>query len=191
MIIQHKNISVSALLITFVLGAADSIAGTPVTSINVVENNVSGGGFQGDVTITDDGLTIYSSGDVAGISKSIDGGLSYVNINQGLRSPQVASLAITPDNDQVLYAGTGNQGGSGGLFRSIDGGDTWALTDDGDKAQFAGNHSADADPVPNGHPRSNGDLIVVANGSNAATFTELISSAYFEPRYSAQVFGVS
>jgi len=75
---------------------------TITTSIIVDKNNISGGGFQSDVTISDDGLTVYSSADVSGVFKSTDGGLSYVNVNQGLESPKVASLAITPDNDPIL-----------------------------------------------------------------------------------------
>lgn len=141
-------------------------------AILVMDNNVSGGGFQSDVTITDDGLTVYSSADVSGIFKSTDGGLRFENRNEGLESPKVASLAITPDNDQILYAGTGDKGGSGGLFRSVDGGDTWVLTGDGTKASFAGNHSATSDPLPKGHPRSNGDLIVVVAGENPASYTD-------------------
>lgn len=143
-----------------------------VTSIFVHDHNVSGGGFQSDVTITDDGQTIYSSADVSGIFKSKDGGLLFENINEGLKSPKVACLVITPDNNEILYAGTGNQGGSGGLFRSIDGGETWVLTDDGNNAQFSGNHSKGSDPVPSGHPRSNGDLIVVDAGTNSNTHTD-------------------
>ena len=148
--------------------------------IQIEDNNVSGGGFQSDVTITDDGLTVYSSADVSGIFKSTDGGLRFENRNQGLMSHKVASIAITPDNDQIIYAGTGNKGTSGGLFRSIDGGDTWVLTGEGDKAQFAGNHSDSGDPVPNGHPRSNGDLIVVDEGKNAGTHTDdtIIAGTY-------------
>ena len=132
----------------------------------LVDNNVSGGGFQGDVSITEDGLTVYSSADVAGIFKSTDGGLRFEGRNEGLHSAKVASLAITPDNEQILYAGTGDKGTTGGLFRSIDGGDTWLLTVDGSNARFAGNHSKFGDPVPSGHPRSNGDLIVVDPGNN-------------------------
>ncbi len=170
----------NGLLVAGGLIAQSTLAGTAINSIDVVENNVSGGGFQSDVTITDNGLTVYSSADVAGISKSTDGGLSYKNVNEGLTSPKVASVAITPDNDQILYAGTGDKGRSGGLFRSIDGGDTWAITREGNKAKFAGNHSADADPLPDGHPRSNGDLIVVDTGLSSASFTDdiIIAGTY-------------
>jgi hypothetical protein len=144
-----------------------------VTSIIVDDNNVSGGGFQSDVTITEDGMTVYSAADVSGIFKSTNGGLSYVNINQGLHSPKVATLAITADNEQILYAGTGDKGNNGGLFRSIDGGDTWEITNKGDSAFFAGNHSADSDSLPYGnHPRSNGDLIAIVHGPILDTFTD-------------------
>ena len=120
--IRNINFALSALIVAYGLGAQYSNAGTPVNSITIEDTNVSGGGFQSDITITDDGLTLYSSADVSGVFKSTNGGLSYRRVSEGLRSPQVASLAITPDNDQILYIGTGNQGGSGGLFRSTDGG---------------------------------------------------------------------
>ncbi len=141
-------------------------------ALRVVDTNVSGGGFQSDVSTTADGLSVYSSADVSGVFKSTDGGLSFTTRNAGLRSPKVASLAITPDNEQILYAGTGDKGGSGGLFRSIDGGDTWVLTAEGAKAQFSGNHPAASDPIPNAHPRSNGDLIVVDPGENTQSYTD-------------------
>jgi hypothetical protein len=66
------------------------------------------------------------------------------------------------------------------LFRSIDGGDHWELTTAGDNAQFAGNHSADADPIPNGHPRSNGDLIIVDPGSDSSSYLDdiIIAGTY-------------
>jgi len=158
-------------------------AGNPETvDIIIVDNNVSGGGFQSDVTISDDGLTVYSSADVSGVFKSADGGLRFESRNQGLQSTKVASLAITPDNPQILYVGTGDKGGSGGLFRSIDGGESWVQTGAGANAQFAGNHSAKSDPLPTGHPRSNGDLIVVIAGEDTATYTDdiVITGTYKE-----------
>lgn len=170
--------SISALLLIS-HGALTQMSHSGI-SVYVDPNNVSGGGFQSDVTISDDGQTVYSSADVSGVFKSTDGGLFFETINEGLKSPKVATLAITPDNPQILYAGTGDKGGSGGLFRSVDGGDSWELTGDGDNAQFAGNHSADSDLVPDGHPRSNGDLIVVDHGSNASSFTDdiIIAGTY-------------
>lgn len=160
--------------LTVVAEAADSGV------IVVKDTNVSGGGFQSDVTITDDGQTVYSSADNSGVFKSSNGGLRFESYNEGLQSNKVASLAITPDNNQILYIGTGDKGTTGGLFRSVDGGDTWAITGDGTNARFAGNHSSSSDPVPNGHPRSNGDLIVVDAGNNASSYTDdiVIAGSY-------------
>lgn len=143
-----------------------------LNSIFINDTNVSGGGFQSDVTITDNGLTVYSAADVSGVFKSVDGGLRFESRNQGLESSKIASLAITPDNNQILYVGSGDKGSSGGLFRSVDSGETWRLTGAGASARFAGNHSASGDPLPGGHPRSNGNLIVVDQGDNATTFTD-------------------
>lgn len=157
---------------SFLITSSSLFSQNSSISISVIENNVSGGGFQSDVTITEDGNTIYSAADVSGIFKSTDGGITFGSINEGLKSPKVASIAITPDNDQILYAGTGDKGGSGGLFRSTNGGASWVLTTDGNNAQFAGNHSAAEDPIPNGHPRSNGDLIIVDSGSNQASYSD-------------------
>ena len=150
-------------------------------SLNLVfDTNVSGGGFQGDVSITENGLTVYSSADVSGVFKSTNGGLRFRGRNKGLESYKVASLAITSDNEQIVYAGTGNKGETGGLFRSDNGGNSWVLTSDGAKARFAGNHSVASDPVPNGHPRSNGDLIVVDQGDRPETHTDdiVIAGSY-------------
>ena len=165
-------ITLSLFIYALTLPAQSAYPSDSEISIIVEKHNFSGGGFQSDVTITDDGMTVYSSADVAGIFKSTDGGLSYNNINEGLKSPKVASLVITPDNDQIIYAGTGDKGGSGGLFRSIDGGENWVLTGDGDKAQFAGNHSDKNHPIPVGHPRSNGDLIIVKAGTNPSSYMD-------------------
>lgn len=169
-----KQVFISLLFsITICISHAQNMTGgTVVTSTLVLNNNVSGGGFQSDVTISADGMTVYSSADVSGIFKSKDGGLTYKSINEGLQSTKVASLAITPDNEQILYAGTGNKGESGGLFRSCNGGESWELTAEGDSALFSGNHSEKSDPVPDGHPRSNGDLIIVDTGDDATTYID-------------------
>jgi len=148
------------------------IGGALPTELILSDTNVSGGGFQSDVTITSNGQTVYSSADVSGVFKSTDGGRRFENRNEGLESIKIASLVITPDNDQILYAGSGDKGISGGLFRSSNGGESWMLTGDGASARFSGNQTASSDPVPDGHPRSNGDLIVVDEGNNAGTHTD-------------------
>ena len=140
-----------------------------VDFVTVEENGIHGGGYQSDVAITPDGDTVISAGDVSGIHMSRDGGLIFHTKNKGLRSLKVATVAITPDNPNILYAGTGDKGGSGGLFISLDGGESWARTGAGDEVQFSGNHSRVNDPLPDGHPRSNGNLVMVVPGENAAS----------------------
>ncbi len=56
-----------------------------------------------------------------GIHKSSDGGKIWKTVNTGLASLNIRSLAQSPIDSKVWYAGTNGSG----LYRSIDGGDTW------------------------------------------------------------------
>jgi len=56
-----------------------------------------------------------------GLFKTIDGGKNW----DALEYPQyISSLAISPDDSEVIFAGTGN-----GIFKSDDGGKTWTHLD--------------------------------------------------------------
>ncbi|MGD0292310.1 MAG: hypothetical protein ABSB30_00485 [Terracidiphilus sp.] len=71
--------------------------------------------------------TIYIASRYAGVSKSIDGGVTWSSIVNGLSSlsaKEVYSLAIDPSNSQILIAGT-----LAGTYKSTDGGVSWALKD--------------------------------------------------------------
>lgn len=138
----------------------------------LLDNSLSGGGFQSDVSVTANGLVVYSAGDVSGVHRSVDGGFRYETRNLGLQSLKVASVSIAPDNDQIVYAATGDKGSSGGLYRSTDGGNRWTLTAAGALTRFSGNSSRMSDPVPDGHPRSNGNLIAVISGPDPESFLD-------------------
>jgi photosystem II stability/assembly factor-like uncharacterized protein len=56
-----------------------------------------------------------------GVLKSINGGLSWTLLSNGLTSISVISLAVDPINSQIVYAGSR----MGGVFKSSDGGDSW------------------------------------------------------------------
>jgi photosystem II stability/assembly factor-like uncharacterized protein len=56
-----------------------------------------------------------------GVARSTDGGNTFT-ILKGIEGQSVRALAVAPNNPQVLAAGTLT-----GAFRSIDGGQTWAL----------------------------------------------------------------
>ena len=58
-----------------------------------------------------------------GIFKTIDGGISFEEVNEGLSDRAILSLAMSPDygTDSTVFASTWQQG----VFRSNDGGNTW------------------------------------------------------------------
>lgn len=78
--------------------------------------------------------TVYA-GTSVGVFKSTDGGGSWTARNQGLTSASVNALAIDPKRPLTIYAGTGSfigppafVGAGGGVFKSTDGGASWAST---------------------------------------------------------------
>ena len=62
-----------------------------------------------------------------GILKSIDGGKTWIAINNGLNNLYVGSLFMHPANPDILLAGTGNNqySASNGVYLSNDGGANW------------------------------------------------------------------
>jgi len=148
--------------------------------IAVVENGFHGGGFVSNIAITSDGEMILAGGDVSGIHRSDNAGVLFSLKNKGVGSYKIASVAITPDNENIVYAGTGDKGNSGGLLFSEDGGDHWGDALAGDRALFAGNHPEKNDPVPDSHPRPNGNLLAIDTGSNAGARSDdvIIAGTY-------------
>lgn len=81
--------------------------------------------------------TVYASfteqGSRSGIYRSIDGGKKWEHLTKGLPAPASfgrTSLALSPSNPDVLYAFAKNEGSGDkdlllGVFRSIDGGNSW------------------------------------------------------------------
>jgi photosystem II stability/assembly factor-like uncharacterized protein len=61
--------------------------------------------------------TVYAGGN--GAHKSVDGGVTWTQINQGLGGGRLRSLAVDPQTPTTLYAGMQ------GLFKSVDGGSNW------------------------------------------------------------------
>lgn len=65
-----------------------------------------------------------------GISKSIDGGISWARLETGFESTRVQALVIDPRVTTTVYAGT-SLGGRNRILKSWDGGSTWSPPGDG------------------------------------------------------------
>lgn len=84
------------------------------------------------------GLTCWGSGCFAGgVFKTINNGLNWDAINDGLLANNIASLANSPWNPSMLYAGSDINGS--GIFSSTNGGTNWTFISRGlDHYPFAG-----------------------------------------------------
>lgn len=83
--------------------------------------------------------TIFVSTNGAGILRSTDGGATYTIANNGLPNVQTSGVVANPQSPAMLFVGT-----AGGLFKSIDNGNSWALSN----SSTAGVISFDANVTP-------------------------------------------
>lgn len=75
---------------------------------------------------------MYAGG--AGARKSVNGGATWTEINQGLAGGPLQLLVVDPQVPTTLYAGFGGfavVSGSGALYKSVNGGSNWALAMEG------------------------------------------------------------
>lgn len=89
---------------------------------------------------------MYVATDAGGIWKTTDGGLTWLPKSDFMPSLSMGAVALDPSNGQIVYAGTGNLFDPGGVFakgvglyKSIDGGETWAHVDGGIFGTIFGN----------------------------------------------------
>jgi photosystem II stability/assembly factor-like uncharacterized protein len=74
----------------------------------------------------------YAAAASGGVWKSVDGGHSFKPVFDDQPVSAIGSLAVAPSDPNVLYVGTGeanlrgNVGSGNGIYRSRDGGKTWA-----------------------------------------------------------------
>ena len=124
---------------------APSGALLPGTS-RFAQSGITGGGVQ-TVTAFDpfgSGL-VLSGGDVSGVARSTDRGVTWKLSNDGLAtlgSLRISALTFSPTQRNKVYAATGRNGAEGGLYVSTDGGQSWTLRSS--VPQF----HADNTPVP-------------------------------------------
>ena len=67
--------------------------------------------------------TLYAGCRGCGVNKSTDGGMNWKAVNNGLASKYVTSIAVDPNDSQVVYAGT--WGGDDGVYKTVNGGESW------------------------------------------------------------------
>src|ERR1700680_532275 len=65
--------------------------------------------------------TIYIGSAGAGVLKSIDGGATFLAVNNGLGGSIVTGIVVAPNNPNLVYANTQFDG----FFKTIDGGAHW------------------------------------------------------------------
>jgi photosystem II stability/assembly factor-like uncharacterized protein len=84
--------------------------------------------------------TVYAGMYRFGVYKSTDGGLNWYSTGPGLNAfPIVYDLQVDPQNPDILYAGTRGwtpvftwaPPWGGGVFKSVNGGDTWTIQNNG------------------------------------------------------------
>lgn len=82
-----------------------------------------GGGWIQSVSASrHDAERLWVGSDVAGVFRSENGGRRYVACNEGLENLFVETIAEHPTKPEVILVGT-----KGGVYKSSDGGRTWAL----------------------------------------------------------------
>ncbi len=87
---------------------------------------------------------------VSGVFRSLDGGQTFELLENGLPADYTGKtlLAISPSNPSVVYASVADDFSGKGLYRSVDGGDSWTQMTDLNYATYQGWYSHDVAVKP-------------------------------------------
>ena len=117
----------------------------PLTTTKQKDKGIPGGeGFQLVMTIayaSSNPSIVYMGSDTSQVWKSIDGGASWLPKNQGYLALGSRSLFVLPDNDKIVFSAAslgktyqraGNKDPHQGIYRSLDGAESWQLVHETD-----------------------------------------------------------
>ncbi|MEA3504051.1 MAG: PKD domain-containing protein [Bacteroidota bacterium] len=114
-----------------------------------------------------DGNTFYVGAPAGGLWKTTDGGESWTSNTDDLPTLGVSSILIDYDNTDIMYLGTGDRDASDsqgvGVLKSINGGDTWELFNNGMDNATVGRMIMDPD---------NSEVIIAATSSGIYKTTD-------------------
>ncbi|HET7306745.1 MAG TPA: hypothetical protein VFK24_02870 [Gammaproteobacteria bacterium] len=131
-----------------VLKSSDGGAHWTLEQSGLPDFNVSGPHFHTLVMSKADAKILYL-GTVHGVYKSIDAGLTWQSVNNGISSgadSYVSTLAIDPTNPSRVFAGIFDSQGFGHLWRTTDGGSSWQELFQASGDNFAGVIAIALDP---------------------------------------------
>ena len=147
---QHMSVSGSApkaaikLLPPGVTGVQWTQIGPAPLRIDASQNFQGAGPDSGevvDIAVDPTGgsdNTIYIATNDGGIWKTTDGGTTWRPRSDYMPSLSMGAVVLDPSNPSIVYAGTGNNFDGGGVFskgvgiyKSLDGGDTWTVLNPG------------------------------------------------------------
>jgi photosystem II stability/assembly factor-like uncharacterized protein len=86
------------------------------------------------------------AGTATGLYRSRDGGASWTRASRGLRNQRIAALAIHPTAPRILWAASGQvqvYRPGPGLFKSVNGGDQWRISNRGIAAEYVTTFAVD------------------------------------------------
>ncbi|MFC1513914.1 FlgD immunoglobulin-like domain containing protein [candidate division KSB1 bacterium] len=97
-----------------VMNGGEKLNGNPILSIGISHTDP-------DVVYA---ATVPSTSRRADVFRSVNGGVSWTNITEGLPDRYYVDLKVSPDNDQIVFI-TLSGFGSSHLYKSLNGGDSW------------------------------------------------------------------
>ncbi|MBI2837193.1 MAG: hypothetical protein HYX75_02690 [Acidobacteria bacterium] len=88
---------------------------------------------------------IYAAGvGAVPVSKSTDGGRTWIDASAGLRGADVISIAVDPESPETVYISTADRG----VLRSVDGGELWVPARAGLPDATARSFATSTGPIP-------------------------------------------